>query len=480
MATPVQVGETTPDPVSGVASRHPHWRERKPEWDIVRDCYDGTDVIKDRRHDYLPMPSGFTAQADSGREMFDAYSARAQFPELFAPTVNGMVGLIHRKEVQIEMPDAMLGIWERATPDGLTLEALHRRITAEILTTGRHVLFVDAPTEGTDIPWIATYRAEELINWDDENRQLFVLDETGLVRDGDFEWKRRNQYRALRINDGGRYEVSLYSGENLMEPTEVMEPKARANVPLEEIPLVIVGTRDLAVEPDRPPLAAVARASLAIYRLDADYRHQLFMTGQETLFVIGVDAKSLPTVIGAGVVHGLPQGADAKYVGPSGRGIEAHRNAIKDEEQKAINAGARMLDSATREAESGDALELRFAAQTASLASVSMASSAALERALRYVAIFMGLDPGAVIVKPNLEFVNKTMSAAEASELVKSWQAGAISYPTLYENLQRGGIASPERTHEDERELIDAEPIDEPIVEDPDEVPDPVDPGNVE
>ena len=44
--------------------------------------------------------------------------------------------------------------------------------------------------------------------------------------------------------------------------------------------------------------------------------------------------------------------------------------------------------------------------------------------------------------------------------MVQSWQAGAISYETLYDNLRRGEITSPERTAEEEIDIISKE-IDE-------------------
>lgn len=77
----------------------------------------------------------------------------------------------------------MQPLWEKATKDGLPLEALHRRITAELLTTGRYALLADAATEGSDLPWLAGYTAEALINWADD-RSMFVLDESGLRREG--------------------------------------------------------------------------------------------------------------------------------------------------------------------------------------------------------------------------------------------------------------------------------------------------------
>ncbi|MCZ2501132.1 hypothetical protein GN316_31605, partial [Xylophilus sp. Kf1] len=82
--------------------------------------------------------------------MFEAYQTRAQFSEILAPTIRGMIGVIHRTEAQIDMPPAMEGLWERATADGLPLEALHRRITAELLLTGRYGLLADAASEGSD------------------------------------------------------------------------------------------------------------------------------------------------------------------------------------------------------------------------------------------------------------------------------------------------------------------------------------------
>ncbi|WP_282029413.1 hypothetical protein, partial [Paracoccus marcusii] len=129
-----------------------------------------------------------------------------------AVLIRGMIGVIHRTEVQIDMPPAMQGLWERATADGLPLEALHRRITAELLLTGRYGLLADAASEGSDLPWLAGYTTEALINWSlSLSRDFFVLDESGLSRDG-FSWKQHKAYRVLRL-DEGRYSVEKYDGE---------------------------------------------------------------------------------------------------------------------------------------------------------------------------------------------------------------------------------------------------------------------------
>ncbi|TNH39395.1 hypothetical protein [Paracoccus haeundaensis] len=195
-----------------VSTKHPDYLDRVDEWALMRDCARGETAVKAAGERYLPMPSGFRVQEDGGAKMFEAYQTRAQFSEILAPTIRGMIGVIHRTEVQIDMPPAMQGLWERATADGLPLEALHRRITAELLLTGRYGLLADAASEGSDLPWLAGYTTEALINWSlSLSRDFFVLDESGLSRDG-FSWKQHKAYRVLRL-DEGRYSVEKYDGE---------------------------------------------------------------------------------------------------------------------------------------------------------------------------------------------------------------------------------------------------------------------------
>jgi hypothetical protein len=439
--------------MSSVDSKHPDYVDREEDWRTMRHTNRGSKAVKDQTVLYLPKPSGFLAQPDGGSEMYSAYQMRAEFPELVTFTLNGMVGMVHKQEANIEMPDSMQYLWEKSTKKGLTLEALHRRLTAELILTGRYALLADAPQEGGD-PFLAGYKAEALINWS-EFSDFFVLDESGLVQN-EFDWVEQKQHRVLRLRDG-QYTQRIY--RELEASGTEFEPIGRGNKKLTEIPLVVIGARDLHVDPDEAPLIGVARSSLAIYRLDADYRHQLFMSGQETLFIIGVDeATKLPTHVGAGIVQGLPLGADAKYVGPNAKGIEAHERAISNERKAASEAGARLFDKEPKQRVSGEALKTRYNAENATLASVALTSAAGLERALRYIATMLGADPDKVVVKPNLDFVDTTLDPQQAINLVSMWQNEGISWETLQENLHRGGIASEERTAEEERALIKANP----------------------
>ena len=439
-----------------VDTHHPQYTaQRQAEWRLMRDAAEGESAVKGRGPTYLPVPGGFNAMQDGGKAAYEAYKMRASFPEILAPSLAAMIGIAHGKEIQIEIPSALEYLWEDADGEGMPLEVFHRKITRELLLIGRYGVLTEAP-EGGGEPYLAGYIGESLINWD---LDFFVLDESGPVRRG-FDWEDETRYRVLAL-DGGRYVQAIYSGKTGAAQGSA-EPVAMGGKPLDFVPFVVASSVDLRPDIRTAPLIGVARSALAIYQLDADQRHQLFMSGQETLVAINGDA---PPYVGAGVVHSMMGSEnvtpDLKYVSPTCSGIEAHAEKIKDLREAAVMAGARLLEQSDNVQESGNARALRFASETATLTSVLQSSCALLERALRNVAAMKGLDGEAITVKAPATLLDTTMTPADAQALMALWQQGAISYQTLFENLLRGGIASPERDADAEFALRDAEDVGE-------------------
>ncbi len=436
-------------------AKHPDYQQHYNDWIEMRDAVTGASIVKEKAEHYLPMPSGFTMMVDKGADAYSAYLLRAQFPELTEPTIRGMLGVITRVPPKFEMPTGMDYIREAATADGLTLEALHRYVVREVLTTGRLGVLAEAPAVGqAGEPYLTTYVAESIINWSSMG-DLFVLDEAGNVQQG-YWWIKRKQWRILERNvaTNGLYQQTVF-GDAFSASGEPNVPQAVGAKPLTEVPFVVIGPLNLTPDIDEIPLLEVARAAFAEYRLDADYRHQLYMSGQETFVIIGdIEADKIPTVIGAGVTVLLPENSAAMYVGPSGVGITTTRQAIQDERQKAVTAGAKLFDNQSNLAESGEALKLRWAAQTATLLSVAMTVSAGLEKALRYIAMFKGLDPKEVIVTPNTSFVDSDMTPSDALSLSGLWMNGTLSKRTVYERLMKGGLTNTDRDFDAEKELI--------------------------
>lgn len=432
-----------------VSEKHPTYTpRRRSDWLLCEDAYMGESEIKWRGETYLPKPSGYSTaggHSDDGDAAYRSYKERAQFPELMSVTVGAMVALVHERGIAIEVPSGMEYLFEDANGEGMTLAEFHRRITRNLLVSGRYGVLADAPpTEG--LPYLQGYKAGTIINWEDDNT-FFVLDETEMVRNG-FAWTRVEKYRVLRIEDG-RYVQEMHEGG-----VEDITPTTLGGGTVDRIPFVVASARDLGPGIETPPLIGVARAAKAIYQLSADYRLQLYMSGQETLVALNGDA---PQAVGAGVVHEMhgtgEAPADLKYVSPSCSGIEAHLSAMQDQRQSAIDAGARMLQPSDGQ-ESGKARSLRFRSETANLLSVAQVSCSLLERSLRNIAVLMGQNEDEVLVQPPHDLMDATMTAQDAASLWQLVVDGGMSWQTFYERLQKGGIMSPNRNHDEEYELI--------------------------
>lgn len=437
-----------------VKSYHPSvTAERRAEWRLLRDCMDGEGAIKARGEAYLPMPTGYKTADDKGEALYEAYRLRAQFPELLAPSVAAMIGIIHGREIPITIPKGMEYLWENSDSFGLPLEAFHRRITRELLVIGGYSVLADFAESGGD-PWLAGYNRDTLINWDDN---WYVLDESDIIRKG-FVWEKLEKYRVLRM-DGSFYAAAVHMGET--ETGEEIQVRGRGGRLLPRIPLAIGNAMDLSPRVEPPPLIGVARAALAIYRKSADQENALYMGGNPTLVAINGDA---PSAVGAGVVHEMrgDQGltVDLKYVAMPDTGLNARREEMDKDLRAAVMAGARLFEPVAQGTESGEARRLRYASETATLVSIAQSSCMLLERSLRNVAMIMGLPENEIVVEAPTDLMDRTMSPQEFAALFGVYERGGMSWETYHALGQRGGIFSPERTADEEQKLLDGIPTD--------------------
>lgn len=441
--------------VNGVSARHPDYTgERDYEFKLMRDTLSGVRAVKAKGETYLLKPAGFKSMDDGGAEVYEKnYKFHAIVPELVAPTIGAMIGVIHDKETQINLPDALAGIWENADGEGAPLDAFHRRITRNLLWLGRYGVMASAPENGGE-PYLVGYSGDSIINWD---RDFYVLNESGSVRKG-FEWETVEKYRVLSL-ENGRFVSTIYEGSD-SSPISVIEPEGTGARPIGFIPFAVGNAIDTTQEIKSPPLVGVADATISAYQLSADWRWQLYMSGQETMVI--TNATNPPEFVGAGAIYRVnaADGAqvDVKYVGPNCIGIEKHDQAIRKQVDAAIMAGAKLLDNQERVQESGEARRMRFAAETASLMSVAHVSCAMLERGLRFIGRMKGLPDAAIdeiVVKPPEDLLDNAMSAQDFAALFGVYQNNGMSWETYYERGQQGGIFSTERDADDEWRLLD-------------------------
>lgn len=438
-----------------INNKHPDYNEKLPDWIKMRDAYGGEKYIKLKSTEYLPATASQVLDGmgvnEIGRQSYDAYKLRAVYPDYVHTAIESYLGLLHNKPTVITLPPEMEFMRQRATINGDTLANLLRRIHHEQLLTGRLGVLLDLPndTKTTPEPYLALYKAEHILNWDDGSPDtginalnLVVLDESRYARQG-FSWVWQNRFRVLTLGDVTEIEpnysgavyaqqvVSYDEDESTLLEDNTIVPKIY-NKPSQRIPFVIINSKDVLSVPDVPPLLALANIALAIYRAEADYRHSLYMQGQDTLVVIGGAADpDDETRVGAGSKIDINIGGDAKYIGVSSSGLSEMRQSLENDRAHAQAKAGQMLSNKSTQ-ESGDALRLRMMAQTANLTQIAITAAYGLESILKQCAEWLGADPDKVSVTPNLDFVNTKMMG---QDFVQLQQARAMHLPLCDESV---------------------------------------------
>ena len=494
---PLQPGITTPQIAvaggSAVSNPHPDYLARRPDWTLMFDTNEGQRHVKAKKNIYLPPTSGMralglTKDDDEGAQLYASYLTRAFFPDLVKETVRALAGILDREPANIELPAALEDMREIATPKAESLNDLLVQIHMNQLLYGRLGLLVDVDPS-RDLPVIVQYPAPQVINWDDltqtaDPKQLddtkrkeairrllmVVLDETRFERDtGDkFTWNLVPRYRALTLGDAGS-NVYTSQVERDGSPQEPIVPSIRGKT-LDEIPFVFCNTTDLATKPADVPLINLANLSLAIYRGEADHRSALFMSGQDTLVLIGYsvgdgdegnpgDGGEKP-IIGSGAYLNLPNPeADAKFIGPDSMALSEQRTSLENDYVRAGEEGVKLLSSGAG-AEAAETLRIRVAARTATLQTIAMTSASALETSLRQCAVWVGANPDEVKVEPNLDFIDETSDPADLVKFAQAKKSGTpISWKSVHNWLRQKDFT--EFTFDEELEQIGEEDDDD-------------------
>lgn len=449
-------------------SVHPLYTDFLSDWTQLRDVYRGERRVKEKRELYLPptqsmIDAGEVRRGSEGWFAYEAYLRRAVFHDVFRQAVEGAIGVMHRSGPTIELPPQLEPLRERATVRHESLAMLLRRINEEQLVTGRGGLLVELPnTDGAGLPFLAFYHAEDIRNWDEGERDLNVeeslnlvqLDETEFERTSGLEWEIVTKYRVLALGEidpneptgsGATYSAGVYrqdrGGFDVSEAGQTVPMLAGRT--LERIPFVFVNSRDVVPEPDNAPMLGLSNLALAIYRGEADYRQALFMQGQDTLVTLGFPDDDKRWRIGAGAAINLPAEGDAKFIGVTGTGLDEQRMALENDKRDARQTAGQILDETSRQ-ESGEALKVRVAARTASLTQVAITGAFALQEALRIAAEWVGADPEAVVVTPNLDFSGTPQSTEQGAMLLEARKERQITQRTYLEELRRRNLLASE------------------------------------
>jgi hypothetical protein len=468
-----------------LTERNPAYSKFAIQWKMMRDTFAGEETIKFGREMYLPIPSSYVAAGmntahELGSIAYEAYLTRAVFHDIVMPAVNAMVGTMLNRDWTIEAPglEAML---ENCTLDGENINTLIRRMLEEQLLMGGIGLLLDCPdadNTGKAMPFISTYVNETIIDWSTRKDktgkrvpEYLLLDESmDEMQRATVTWAHVDKYRVLAMaefaaeawayrGNANEYVTAQVVGTKVIKPSpDIFRVPSMSGKAFDFIPFLRVGSRDLVLEPDVPPLIALARIALAMYRTEADLRQALFMQGQDLLVVVGAMSAvgKGPQVVGAVGRLDLPLGGKAEYIGTNSDGIPHLLTSIENDKKVAANLGANMIMDRGGDTESGDALAIRKAGKTASLTSVVNTGAEAIKKMLQNAAVWKGVDPKKIVVRPNLEFQSVDLTGKDMVDWMTAKNLGLpIAKETLHALMKIANKTS--LSYEDEESAISTE-----------------------
>lgn len=242
----------------------------------------------------------------------------------------------------------------------------------------------------------------------------------------------------------------------------------RKGKPLPEIPFVFHGPRDSSAEIERPPLEDIAETNLSHYRSSADLEHGRHFTGLPTAWVAGFPKDSIMKIGSATAWVSTDPNAKAAYLEFEGQGLGALKEALEQKENHMAVLGARMLEQSKRAVETAEAMQIRAAGEGSVLSNIASSLSQSFTLVLKWALWWQGTadkrlsDIGdEAIVTLNTDFQALKLDAPTIVALVKSWQVGALSHDSLVYVLKQGEHISPDRTVEEEIDLIHTETMPE-------------------
>ena len=467
-----------------LATHHPQYDYYACMWQQMRDTWAGQEAVKSQTTLYLPATSGmyedgFPTQ-EKGVCAYNAYILRALFHSFVSDAVDNLLGMLWNKPPVYEIPKELEYLNQKATTEGEGLLQLHRSINRQQLIPGRCGLLVDLPS-GASLdspqPYVAMYHAERILNWDagfrgqmaTESVNLVVLDESGPQRDGMFGWKDTNQYRVLMLGNpeidepSGVYRWGVFSDSDKapkFDPSALQVATSRG-IPFTRIPWTFINANSTVSTPCYPPLLGLSNLSLAIYRLEADYRQALFMQTQDTLFTKGfTDQGDKPLRTGAGGrIHANTKEGDAKYIGVASQGLPELRTARDNDLKLANSKAGELMDASSRARESGTALEMRIGSKTATMNEIAIAAAEGLQQVLRDVAQWVGVkNLDSIVVKPNFEFASREFQAMDMKTLIEAKVLGGpMSWESIHEWSRKRGGPGKDLSFEQMMKQIEAE-----------------------
>ena len=502
--------------IHSIVPLHPDYLRFRDSWTRCRDAVAGEDRIKNKGSTYLPPLPSHTKDQNRYR----AYLNRATFYNATSRTLEGLVGAVFRKAPIINNLTATLSKSlhiDNITQDGESISDLALQVTTEVVHVGRVGLLLDRPyapqqpdvdqfshpnfpdnpshapmqhvvpsiSPEEDYPYVAMYKAENILNWRTIKRgrqrilQQVVLRE--VVPDPmTIGYQDKEQIRVLEIDNDGEYCQYLLTDSGQPNRDSLVYPTNQGRR-LNYIPFLFVNPKSLNPEVEKPPLSDIVNMNFSHYRSYAALEHGRAYTAFPQFYVSFNDNDnpySRPNFENpnAAMTEGPDSAnADGAYRVDSdavweidggrpgileyqGSGLNSLESALDKKEGQIQALGARLITPLKGlPAQSAVVYELQALGDAAILLQITTQVAKAMNQIMRWMA-----DWEQVVVPapfPEFTFIasftDAKITARELRAILALYKEHALPKDALYHTLREAGVLPPSMSLDDFKTLLD-------------------------
>lgn len=457
---------------------HEEYAEYIDIWKMISDVIAGKKAIDEEGDKYLPKPSG---RSDNE---YAAYQKRAVLYNATARTMDGLLGALFRKDVKAIVPEELEYLLYNTDGEDNGINQFSKKVATQVISKGRQGILVDFP-QASGVETLAderkanmkariqSYTPESIVNWKVVKdggllklTHVLLKEEEHRAKGHAFKFAKFTRYRVLELHEEGFYFIRILEesvnkdNKSVWTEVETIVPRLPNGELLDRIPFFFVGSIDNGAKVNKAPLYDLAQLNLSHYRNSADFEEALYMIGQPTSWISGlnkdfIDENQNNIKIGSRITWLLPSEAQVGLL-ESRADKQLLQKAMELKESEMLGLGARIMqDNSSSGSESAESVSLRRSGESSQLSCIADNINAAMTEALKLCALWMGLDPTGVKYSINKEFFSKRLTHQEITALVSAWQGSAISRTVLFDNLRKGEIIDP--TFDDEEIISDIE-----------------------
>lgn len=435
-------------------NKHYAYEAFAEKWSKTRAACEGQSAVHKAGEKFLPR---LTEQTDND---YRSYKMRATYFNATGRTLDGLVGMIFRKEMKKSYPTALESIFKDLDLAGNSIETVAMQTINDVLMVGRAGILVEYPkldfvpenqaqVEQLNLrPYTTYYSAESILDWRVERVNnvmqpvMIKLAEKYEIKKNEFECDTKEQIRALLLTDIG-YVQRIYrknaKGHWYQEGDEIV-PLMRGK-PISFIPFWAFGAKQNSLTLQDPPILDIADVNLAHYRVNADYERGCHFAGLPTPMLAGFtfDENASVAIGSSSAIISADPAANWGFLEFKGQGLGAILENLSGKERQMAALGSRILAPEKAGVESEGALILRHSGEHSVLAAIVKLAGENFENIMQFIAQWMNVG-GEIRVEFNKDFMPVPMSAQQLDSLMKAWQMGGIPQEELFHALKRGEV----------------------------------------